>query len=222
MTPLIGVLGGTFDPVHLGHLAIARTALERLFLKEVLLLPCAVPPHKAPPLSPAANRLEMLRLAIHGDAGFGICTLELELGGARFTLDTLRLLAERRPGQRVAFVVGTDSLLELPAWHEYRTLLAEFDLIAVDRPGCEVGRDRESLAPEVQERLVTIPDDPNPERAWPTEEPRVYYLPRPPLAISSHQIRARVGRGEKLDGLVPPSVARYIQTHRLYRQEDRP
>lgn len=222
MTRLTGVLGGTFDPVHRGHLAIAGAALRRIPLQQVLLLPCAVPPHKSPALSPALDRLAMLRLAIEGLAGFGICTLELELGGARFTLDTLRLLSGRMPGERLAFVVGTDSLHELPSWHDHLALLEEFDLVAVDRPGFELDPNCAKLAPEIRERLVTVVDKPTDGSPRIADEPRVFYVPMPPLAISSHEIRAHVRQGREFDSLVPPPVARYIQTHRLYRQEDRP
>ncbi len=216
-----GVLGGSFDPVHLGHLRIAL-AVQRVFtLPRVLLVPCATPPHKpAAQLSAARHRLEMLRLAIPGLEGIEVSTVELERGGISFTVDTLRQLRRAGSAGRPLFVLGMDSLLDLPSWHEPRALLEEFDHVAVDRPGSDPAR---GLPAWICDRLVPVSSGAGAGAERLRERSAaggvIYRLTLEPIPISSRRIRERARRGRSLTGLVPSEVARYIREEGLYTRE---
>lgn len=211
----VGVLGGTFDPVHLGHLHVASQVRDRLRLRRVLLVPAAVPPHKdSRDVASAQHRRAMLELALADTEGLELCLLELRRGGVSYTVDTLRSLAAGEPPLRPLFIVGLDALAELSTWREHRALLKTFDLVAVDRP--ERGETR-PVEPEVSARVV-VPRSPEHLAALdPGRGGRIFRVAIPEVAIASSEVRERIARGEPLDGLVPPAVARYIREHRLYR-----
>lgn len=219
---LLGVLGGTFDPVHRGHLAVARHVRGRLRLDRFVLMPAAGPPHKiGVAVTGATHRLAMLERATARARWLEVSKLELDRGGVSFTIDTLRRLRERRPGTTPVFVMGMDSLVELDTWKDYRTLVREFDLVVVDRPGC---RPRSARLPAaVVEAIVDLPAGIRLERARGGPPlgtgGRIFVLPMPPVPISSSEIRRLAARGGRLDDLVPCSVARYIRSHGLYRKE---
>lgn len=221
---IVGVLGGTFDPVHLGHLQVADRVRRVMDLPRVLLLPTAMPPHKsAQDLAPAHHRAEMLRLALEGWSGLELCTLELSPDRVCFTIDTLRAMRRGPPACEPMFCVGTDALLQIHTWRDWRDLLDEFDLIGIDRAGLTLDREMGRLAPAVAARISRVPDvagagadllrHPSPGR-------RIFYVAMAPIPISSSDIRARAAAGLSLASLVPPAVAAYIQEAGLYRQED--
>jgi nicotinate-nucleotide adenylyltransferase len=196
----LGILGGTFDPIHLGHLAIAEEARESLGLERVLLLPAAAPPHKpGRPVTPAADRVAMVELAIAGNPAFGISRLEIERGGESYTIDTLRSL--RAYGTVDPwFILSAEALAGLPSWHEPDRVLDLCRLAVVPRAGYA--------------RL-----DP----AWvaarfPGREDRVRFMPGPLLPISGSVVRRRAAAGRSVRYLVPDAVARYILDHRLYTE----
>jgi nicotinate-nucleotide adenylyltransferase len=212
---VVGVLGGTFDPVHYGHLGIARCLLKSSSLSRLWLLPSSLPPHKqARRVTAARHRLAMLRLAIENRPGLEICTSEIDREEVGYTIDTLRRLRDAPNPVVPVFVMGMDSLLELPTWKEFRSLIHEFDLVAVDRPGSEISPDR--LHPEVARIVTDLPVGEKP--AW--KGGRIYRLRIRPIPISSSEIRTLVGRGDDPSGLVPPGVARYILDNRLYLEEE--
>lgn len=219
--PVVGVLGGTFDPVHLGHLAMAETALRLLDLERVLLMPSATPPHKSRPrLTPARHRAAMLRLAVEGRQGLEVCTMELDSGGVCYTVDSLRRLRRGPPPVCPVFVLGMDSLLDIGTWRDHEDLLWEFDLAVMDRPGAALVEVRDRLLPRVADSLVEIgrhgPDDP-PGLFQHGAGGRVFHLPMAEVPVSSTEVRQRAARREDLDGLVPPAVDRYIRSNDLYR-----
>ena len=212
--PAVGVLGGRFDPIHLGHLRVAEEVLRRLDLPRVLLMPCAIAPHKRGALLTAGDeRLAMIRLAVEGRSGLEASSLEIDRGGVSYTIDTLRALRATLGASAPVFILGMDALLEIETWHEHLALLREFDLVVVDRPGHDLGRLLSSLPAEVAARIVPAGTAPLGEGG------RIHQLPVEPLSISSSEILARAAAGEPLDGLVPAVVARYIQRRGLYRQE---
>jgi nicotinate-nucleotide adenylyltransferase len=218
---VVAVLGGSFDPVHLGHLHVAESVLSAFSLSQVVLLPCAVPAHKCRKLTWAGHRLAMLRLAIGTDPRFRVSTLEFERDGVSYTIDSLRTLAAEQPSTAPVFVVGLDWLAKIQTWHRWRDLIREFDLIAVDRPGVDVDGVRFDLEREVADRIVFAPGP----GAQPGSPPlgrggRIFCLSIPRVDISSSLVRSRAAEGASLAGLVPPSVARYIQRHRLFQGEE--
>ena len=216
------VVGGTFDPVHVGHLDLAEAIRSVLRVPRVLLLPAAFPPHKQPQaITPAHHREAMLRLAVAGRCSLEVSTLELRSEAVCFTIDSLRRLREGPPACSPVFVLGMDALLEIPTWRSYVEMLEEFDLIVIDRPGATDDDVRELLHPRVIERLRP--------RLGPDEAPvaleqcglgrggRVFPLDIATAPVSSSQVRAAAAGGRSLAGLVPPEVAEYIQLHGLYR-----
>jgi len=199
MSSTIGLLGGTFNPVHAGHLSIAREALRLFHLEAVWFIPCAVPPHKpACPLAPNADRLVMLRLAIAGEPRFAALSIEFDRPGKSYTIDTVRALQALHPGNTFVFIIGADTLPELHTWHKPLELLSLVRIVTLARPGFVPGASALRLPPPWPEKLLAD------LRAG------------SPLDISSRDIRAKIVAGQPVS-LVPESVMRYIQEHNLYR-----
>jgi len=192
----IGVMGGTFDPPHLAHLAIASDACARLGLERVLFVPAAAPPHKdAEGHAAPAARLLMTELAVEHDMRFVASGLEIERGLV-YTRDTLAAVAERFPERELFFIMGSDSLLQFDSWHDPDDILALGGLVVAPRPGDDAAAVREAAS------------------RW--DSGRVTLLDSPLLGISSSLIRARVAAGLPVRYLVPEDVEFYIAEHRLY------
>jgi len=198
----IGVLGGTFNPVHLGHLLVAQTAADRFELSRVLFIPCARPPHKsAARLLPAQHRYDMLALALEGDVRFEPCDLEVRRGGCSYTVDTARELRESLPGRMLYFILGVDSLLELHLWRDIYRLLTLCEFITLGRPGAKEGT--------IAEEDIQL------DAPW-SERLLANYVQGRMVDISSSDIRHRVAEGLSIRYLVPPAVEMYIAEHGLY------
>lgn len=196
----IGVMGGTFDPIHNGHLMVAEEARTRLNLAEILFVPAGQPWLKTDtPISPAEHRIQMVRLAIAGKPYFGLSTIEVERAGPSYTVDTIaELKGELGAGDKLFLILGWDSLAELPQWREPSQLIEMCHLVVVPRPG------------------YPAPDLNSLERAIPGLSQRVVFLEGPEIDISASVIRDRVARGLSVHHLVPELVERYIKEHRLY------
>jgi len=213
-----GVLGGTFDPVHLGHLHLAEHAAECLGLAKVFLVPSSTPPHKAPEtITSTEHRLAMLRLAVADRPRLALSSLELDRGGISYTIQTLRAIRQDATPFQPIFLIGSDALWEIDTWKEFESILSDFDLAMVDRPDSTLRG-----IPKVESRLVSLPSDLAEIQPPPGTGGRIFRLPAPPVRISSTMVREAVAAGNGLDGLVPDSVAKYIHAHRLYRREVRP
>jgi nicotinate-nucleotide adenylyltransferase len=202
----IGLMGGTFNPVHLAHLVAARDALELFRLDQVWFIPCARPPHKGHgALAPAADRLAMLKRAIRDEPWASVCDMELRRGGLSYTVDTLRELKALHPGARFHFIMGTDSLAELHQWRDIDTLLTLCPFVSIGRPG---------WSPAALEREGIRLPPPWPERLM--ARVRTGHM----IGISSTEIRKRASRGLSLRYLVPDAVASYIEKKALYRARE--
>jgi len=196
----IGILGGTFNPPHMGHLVMAQEALDQLDLDRVVLMPVAVPPHKEAREDPgAAARLELCRLAVADDERFAVSTVEIERGGASFTVDTLKELHDVEPEHDLTFIVGGDMAQSLPAWREPEAILRLARLAVAEREGVR----REDIA----RRLEPLHDG-----------DRVVFFDMPRIDVSSSTIRRRVAEGRPIRYLVPDAVAAAIAEQGLYRQ----
>ncbi len=206
----LGIFGGTFDPVHYGHLLLAESCREQLRLDEVWFLPAAVPPHKQErALAPATDRVEMLELAVGGHDAFRVNTYEIERGGISYTVDTLAHFHELDPGRELFFLMGADSLRDLVTWREPARICQLAVPVVVRRAlGPEAAGDVneisfESLAPLVAAaRLEVI-------RGCRVEMPRV--------DLSSSDLRQRVAERRSIRYQMPRAVEKYIEAHGLYR-----
>lgn len=203
----MGILGGTFDPVHNGHLHIAREVRRRFRLDEIWFLVARIPPHKRRrPIAPAWHRCSMVALATREDARFKICDAELQ-SASPYTFQTLRTLRKLHAGVRFYFIAGGDSLRELHRWRSFRSLLRESPMIFVARSDAPV--DPAELDPEVGSRLRPFSRRDSP---WLTG---CFLIDVGAPTVSSTQIRRAAG-GPPLRRWVPPDVYRYIRKHRLY------
>ncbi len=222
---LVGVLGGTFDPVHSGHLHVCEQIRLVFDLPRILLMPCSIPPHKsAQGMSPARHRLAMLQVAVKDHEGLEVSTLELDRGGVSYTIHTLRTLREGPPARSPLLILGVDSLLEIETWFEHAALLEEFDLIAANRPGFRLPPPSSTLGRALSDRTVAVPCAERAALDLPGEPlgtgGRIYLVPIPPAPVSSTEVRRLAASGASLEGLVPAPVARYIHQWRLYQREE--
>ena len=213
MRALRVLYGGTFDPVHLGHVAVARTARDALDA-EVAFMPAADPPHRAPPGAPAADRAAMLDIAIAAEPRLQLDLRELRREGRSWTVDTLRALrAGIGMDAPVALLVGADSFAALPTWKEWRALFGLAHFVVAGRAA--EGAPPAALAPELAEAVAgRLASTPAALRAEPAG--RVFHLHQPLFPHSASEVRARIAAGQPWDALVPAPVAGYIRAHRLY------
>jgi nicotinate-nucleotide adenylyltransferase len=190
----IGLLGGSFDPPHNAHLALAHSALEHLLLDELRWVPAGVPWQKQRTLAPVADRQAMVTLAIAGEPRFVLENCELWRSGPSYTIDTV---IELQAGEHADWflVIGQDQYGNLHTWHRWQELVARVTLAVASRDG---------IAPTPDAALAAVPH-------------RVLSLPLPPMPISATEIRRRIAEGRDYTGMVPAGVARYIDQHRLYR-----
>jgi nicotinate-nucleotide adenylyltransferase len=207
----IGILGGTFDPIHYAHLAIAEEVYCALHLTGVLFVPAGQPPHKiGEQITPVEHRVAMLALAIRANPHFSLSLVDVERDGPSYTVDTLRLLrSELGPDADLYFMIGGDSLRDLPTWYDPAGILDQATIVALLRPGyADVEAERAMLVarlPALEQRLIVV------------EGPR--------MDLSSTELRRRVATGRPIKYQTPDEVEDYIRRHRLYqkiegRQED--
>lgn len=190
----IGLLGGSFDPIHVGHLVIAQDALEGAGLDRVVFVPAAVSPLKGRELTATpAQRLELVRRAIEGESRFGLDDLELRRGGTSFTIDTVRALAPQHPGAELCWIIGADQVGRLPEWKEINELARRVTFVLLARPG--------------------VPEVPAPAIAG----LQLRRVPGHEVAISSSELRERISRGLPWRAFVPLKVAEFIEAQSLYR-----
>lgn len=189
----LGVLGGSFDPIHSGHVLLAQFVRERVALDRVLFIPAADPPHKLECLAPAADRLAMVELAIQDFPYFQTSRLELERPGKSYTIDTLRHLRAAWPDSHLYLIIGTDNVAQLSTWHDPHGILELCTVVAGSRLA-----DQEGADPELVARMV--------------------FVDTPVIQFSSTQIRQRLGQGLPIRYLVPEAVEAYIRQRGLYQR----
>jgi len=215
---LIGILGGTFDPVHLGHVALAEAALAGLPLAKVLWLPSGSPGHRAPPVASTRDRLAMLRLATEGNPRYRIDASELERSEPTYTVHTLtRMRAQVGRAQPLVLLLGSDSFLSLPTWLRWRELFELAHIAVASRPGYvpSDGGPEPELAAEIARRSA------RPEQLAASAAGRVARFPMPPTDISASAVRAGLAAGQDMRDLLPAAVLAYIRAQQLYTKEKR-
>lgn len=213
----LGLLGGTLDPVHRGHVAAALAARDALALDRVLLIPSRVPPHRpAQPLASSFHRFAMAALAAQEADGLEVSDIELRATGPSYTAHTLAALhASGLAPSQIFFIIGADAFAEIATWFDYPRVLDAAHFVVVTRPG---HRHDEALgrAPEVGARLADLRGHPHPPAGIP-RNPAVIFLDATTPAVSSTEVRRRLGAGAPIDDLVPAGVARHIARHHLYQ-----
>lgn len=203
----LGVFGGTFDPVHYGHLLLAESCREQCRLDAVWFVPAAVPPHKQQALlSSAEQRIEMLTLAVSGHTSFAVSRLEVDRGGVSYTVDTLAALAAEDPARDLYLLLGADSLDDLPLWREPQRIAELAHLVAVCRPGSPPP-DFERLARRLDRTLTAD---------------RLHVVEMPEMGLSATDLRHRAANGRSLRYRTPRAVEQYIATHAVYRNRHEP
>jgi nicotinate-nucleotide adenylyltransferase len=203
----IGIYGGSFNPVHLGHLIAAECCREQARLDRVLFMPAATPPHKQGQLlADAADRVAMLTLAVGGHEAFAVSTIEVDRGGVSYTVDTLALLAERHPHDTLVLVLGPDALAQLPTWREPRTIADRCELVAVERERLD---DVAAIA-----RNAGLADLLGQERLAALIAARVRM---PAIGVRASDLRAAVAAGTSIRYRTPRAVEAFVMSHGLYR-----
>lgn len=197
--PRLGILGGTFDPPHYGHLILAENAREIMGAEQVLFVPAADPPHKRGDLRLSIeHRLAMLEIAIDGDPAFAISRIDIDRPGPHYTADMLRLLHDQHPGVELCFLMGGDSLLSFPTWHQPRAIMRLARLAVMRRTDMDISPAmHEDILPGLAERVIVI------------DAPRI--------EISSTDIVARLQAGRSARYMLPQPILDYIHAHELYQ-----
>lgn len=214
--PLLGLLGGTFDPVHFAHLRLADEAAEHLGLARVRWIPSGSPGHRAAPRTAGRHRLEMVRIAVRADPRFEVDDAEAEGAAPSFTVDTLRRLrAELGAEVPLVFLIGADQLHALHTWRAWRELFALAHFAVGERPGFAL--DREALPAEVGAECARRAGTPAALAAAPAG--RIVTFPVTSLGISASELRRRLASGRSVRYLLPPEVLAYIRANGLYRED---
>ena len=195
----LGIMGGTFDPIHNGHLWIADAARTQLNLDRVLFIPNEAPPHKRSTFTSSHDRAEMVRLAIQPTPQFELSLIEIERGGTSYAVDTLRTIHDRWPQAGLFFIVGSDTMIDVPNWRQPDEILRRCRFAVVPRPDALYSEELRQLSPEYQQQIDMLPPC--------------------PLDISSTDLRDRVAQGLSLQRLTPDAVLAYIEHHGLYKAQ---
>ncbi len=213
----IGLLGGSFNPVHNAHLRIADGAQQACGLERVIFIPAADPPHKilAGDVS-FAQRAQMVRLAIAGRADYELSLLEEERGGKSYSIDTIAEFRSQRPDSEIYFIIGGDSFLDIGTWHRYQDIFASCNLIVVERPGHPVTDPFHKLPMAVKCHFTVASDGTGSLKH--ESGSTVHFITGAPLDLSSTEIRRRAAGGIDITRLVPADVAAYISHQRIYHQ----
>lgn len=198
----VGIFGGTFDPVHIGHLILAESCREACRLDRVKFVVAGEPPHKGKPRTSAKHRLEMVELAIAGHEAFETSEIELERPGPHYSFETLERISAENPGDDLFFLIGADSLADLPGWRRPERICELASLVVVNRPGTP-GEVLKSFEP--------------PEGSKP-----FHHVTMPDVGVASREIRRRVAEGRSVRYLVPRAVEVYLREHVLYDPSNGP
>lgn len=218
----VGLFGGTFNPIHRGHIQVALDVLQRVHLDKIYIIPSALPPHKSKgKLAPIQDRLAMVRMAIAENPRLEICESEINRAGPSYSIDTVQhCKATLGAGGRTFFILGVDAFLEIDTWKAFDSLFDETAFVVMSRPGNGQWTTalRQTVASYVKERIA--PEyrlsDAGDQLVHSRKQP-IHLIPVTPMDISSSQIRAMIQEGRPIDDWVRPQVAHYIQTRGLYR-----
>jgi nicotinate-nucleotide adenylyltransferase len=220
----IGILGGTFDPIHCGHLDAGAAAMDALGLEHIEVIASNAPPHRSEPFASAYHRFAMVAMAVAGRAGWRASDFELLAAGPSYTATTLRRLHTRgHVPTGLVFIVGADAFLEIGTWKEYPAILDAAHFAVVSRPGCPVA-DLPARLPALAPRMSGpgTPGTSSTGDAIDSARPLIFLIDAPTADVSSTAIRQRCAEGRPIAGLVPDPVRQHIEQHELYRSTRHP
>ena len=216
----IGILGGTFNPIHMGHLKVAETVHRSFHLHKILFIPSYIPPHKeSSDIASASYRLKMVELALAIYPQFIPSSIEIKAKGKSYSILTLKRLKKLYPQALIFFILGIDAFLEIDTWREYRKVLERCFFIIVSRPGYRLEDAKSVLEEDYRERMVKVSEQER-LRENMLQTYRLFLLSMNSLDIASTEIREKIRRGESVRGLVPESVEKYILESHLYFNEN--
>lgn len=214
---LTGLFGGTFNPIHLGHLKVAEEVIRRLPLDRILFIPSYIPPHKTSrEVVPVRHRLEMVKIACQGHPAFLVSDVEARRPGPSYSIVTLRRLKEAQPDDQFFFIVGTDAFLEIETWKDYDRLLRECSFVVVSRPGFGI-KSTEKVIERIKSEAVLVSGGQAAFKPEDLKPGRLYLVEARTPDISSTEVRKRLQAGQPITDLVPSGVEKYIAKHKLYR-----
>ncbi len=206
--------GGTFDPLHNGHLRTATDVAKLLGVAQVRLIPCGEPAHRSPPVATAAQRLKMLQLAMNGQPGFMIDTQELMRNGPSYMVDTAaNLRAELGEQCCICLMMGMDAFLGLPNWHQWQKIPEYLNLVVMERPGWQGGQYKVLQSLLEQRQVTTV------EALMSAPAGKILMVTVSKLAISASQIREKISTGESAEGLLPEAVLELIKAEKIYQNQ---
>jgi nicotinate-nucleotide adenylyltransferase len=218
----IAIFGGTFDPIHAGHLRSAGIVGRRFGLDRILFVPSSVPPHKArPDMAPAAERYRMVQLAVAGRANWTASPVEIRAGGTSYSIRTIERMRRRFPRAHLFFITGADAFRDIKTWREWERVLRSCVFIVTTRPGTGLASSVRSLGPGYADRIRTLGRT-DAVREDDLVAGRIFLVPIEALPVSSTEIRERARGGRPLGRLAPPAVAARIRARGLYRTAARP
>ncbi|MHB8095265.1 MAG: nicotinate-nucleotide adenylyltransferase [Candidatus Aminicenantales bacterium] len=214
----MGLFGGTFDPVHCGHLQAAHEVRTAFSLDKVLLIPSFTPPHKERAgMAPAADRLRMVELACAGEPGFEASSIEVDAGEKSYSIITLEKIRRIYPLSRVFFILGIDAFLEIDTWRDHERVLEECHFIVMTRPGFRFEDAGRVLGGALRGRIHRVSGAETIDESL-FESPRIFFTPIRAMDVSSTEVRRRIRSGESVRGLVPDPVDEFIRARHLYRE----
>lgn len=213
----IGLFGGTFNPIHLGHVHAAETVKEKFLLDTILFIPSYIPPHKdTAEVAAAEFRLDMVKLAVSGHAGFQPSSIEIDAGGKSYSINTLAAIKRIYPQAAVFFILGIDAFLELDTWMDYKNVLQQCCFIVISRPGYSLHAEISELPAVIRNRICDSSCK-DPGTLGKTTECSIFLFSMDSLDIASTEIRRRVHTGEEISGMASDEVIKYIKEKKLYK-----
>jgi len=212
----IGIFGGTFNPIHSGHVRAAEAVRKRFLLDRILFIPSYIPPHKTTgEIALPRDRMRMVELALRGRRRLIPSPIEMRAGGTSYSILTLKKIKALYPDAWIFFVLGIDAFLEIETWREWKRVLEQCLFIVMTRPGYRLGAAKAVLGKAFRTKILDVPASAKVREDW-FSTFRVFCVPIRALDVSSTDIRRRIRRGESIRKCVPLAVERYIRDHRLY------
>ncbi len=214
----IGIFGGTFNPIHTGHVKAAQEVQRAFRMDRILFIPSSIPPHKvSPDIAPASHRMKMVELAISSYPRLVPSSIEIDAGGKSYSILTLEKLKAKFPKASMFFILGVDAFLEIDTWREHEKLLEQCHFVVISRPGYHLKEAAKTIGKEYTDRIVWVsePFDYKEDRYG---SHKIFFLAIPTLNIASRDVREKIKTGKSIKNLVTETVEKYIRQNKLYQR----